>query len=356
MGARIVCDSASGESSTRVRVVVPLREAGNYFFIFMLALACELVPWQAGAAARSGEPVHVMRVAMTTLSSSQSPMQTLDGPASAVSPGFVHTSVRAPRDPRQAVSVSLARLGIDQEIALNSALQRELALATERLERRRHELRFTIAILALGGLIIGLLIWMLLANRRYHRELLRLADQDGLTGLPNRRCTVEKATIALIAAADKGRPVTIALIDLDHFKSINDKYGHAVGDYVLKEFARLASGALRASDTLGRWGGEEFLLILPDVELDSAVLTIHRIRSVTAEMELPEAARGLYVSFSAGLATRTQAVQSLDEVIAAADMALYEAKNAGRNLVRLDRETYGTADSTVLQALYGTRN
>ena len=82
--------------------------------------------------------------------------------------------------------------------------------------------------------------------------------------------------------------MTIALIDLDHFKSVNDKYGHAVGDYVLKEFARLAGSALRASDTLGRWGGEEFLLILPDAELDSAVATIHRIRSATAHMELPD--------------------------------------------------------------------
>jgi diguanylate cyclase (GGDEF)-like protein len=257
------------------------------------------------------------------------------------------------RDQSQAVSVSLARLGIDQEIALNTALQRELALTTERLERRRHELRFTVAVLALGALVIGLLAWMLIANRRYHRELLRLADQDGLTGLPNRRRTAEKANLALTAAMGRCRPVTIALIDLDHFKGINDKYGHAVGDYVLKEFARLANSALRASDTLGRWGGEEFLLILPDAELDSAVLTIHRIRCVIAHMELPEAARGLQVSFSAGLATRTKAVQSLDEVIAAADVALYEAKKGGRNLVRLDRETYGAAASDVLQALYG---
>ena len=341
MSGGIICDSISGESSTPVRVAVSLwPESGNYFFCFLLALVCELVPWQAGAAARSGESVHAMP-AVTSLSSSQSLARTLDGPVPTV------------RDPGQAVSTSVARLGIDQEIALNTALQRELALTTERLERRRHELRFTIAILALGGLIIGLLIWMLLANRRFHRALLRLADQDALTGLPNRRRTAEKATIALIAATGKGRPVTIALIDLDHFKNINDKYGHAVGDYVLKEFARLASGALRASDTLGRWGGEEFLLVLPDAELDSAVLTIHRIRSVIAQMERPAGARGLQVSFSAGLATRTKAVHSLDEVIAAADVALYEAKNGGRNLVRLDRETYGAAASDVVQALYG---
>ncbi len=291
-----------------------------------------------------------MQVTKATFSSSLPLQETPNGTALIASQGLMQPPRR---DQTPAISVSLARLGIDHEIALNTALEHELALTTERLERRRHELRFTVAILALGGLVIGLLAWMLVANRRYHRELLRLADQDGLTGLPNRRRTAEKANLALTAPTAKGRPVTIALIDLDHFKNINDKYGHAVGDHVLKEFARLASAALRASDTLGRWGGEEFLLILPDTELDSAVLTIHRIRSVTAQIELPQVARGLQVSFSAGLATRTTAVQSLDEVIAAADVALYEAKNGGRNLVRLDRETYGAAASDVLQALYG---
>jgi diguanylate cyclase (GGDEF)-like protein len=299
-----------------------------------------------------------MQVAKATLSSSQSLTETLNGSASTASQGFMQPPLVGPgRDRAQTASVSLARLGIDQEIALNTALERELALTTERLERRRHELRFTVAVLALGGIVIGLLAWMLIANRRYHRELLRLADQDSLTGLPNRRRTAEKATLALTAATGKRRPVvTIALIDLDHFKSVNDKYGHAVGDYVLKEFARLASGALRGTDTLGRWGGEEFLLILPDAELESAIGTIQRIRSATAHMKLPETARGLHVSFSTGLATRTRAVRSLDEVIAAADVALYEAKNRGRNLVCIDRETYRAAASDVLQTLYGGGN
>ena len=257
------------------------------------------------------------------------------------------------RDRAQQAAVATARLDTDREIARNAVLQRELALTTERLVRRRQELRFTVTIIALGGFLMALLAWMLIANLRYRRELLRLAEQDSLTGLPNRRRTAEKATNALTSATARLRPVTIALIDLDHFKSINDHYGHAVGDHVLKEFARLTGSVLRASDTLGRWGGEEFLLILPDTELDCAVATIHHMRSATANMQLPDTARGLHVSFSAGLATRTQAVQSLDEVVAAADVALYEAKNGGRNLVRLDHETYRAAASSVLRALYG---
>jgi diguanylate cyclase (GGDEF)-like protein len=253
----------------------------------------------------------------------------------------------------QQVAVATARFDTDREIERNAALQRELALSTERLERRRQELRWTVVIIALSGLVIALLAWLLNANLRYRRELLRLANQDVLTGLPNRRRATELATEALSSAAAEHRAVTIALIDLDHFKSINDRYGHAIGDQVLKEFARRARKVLRTFDTLGRWGGEEFLLILPNTALDAAVPVIHRMRSATADIQLPQTAHGLQVSFSAGLATRSKHVQSLNEIIASADAALYEAKNAGRNLVRLDHETYQAAASGVVRALYG---
>ena len=205
---------------------------------------------------------------------------------------------------------------------------------------------------ALSGLGTALLAWMLIANLRYRRDLVRLAEQDSLTGLPNRRRTGEIATTALSSATIRHQPVTIALIDLDHFKHINDRCGHLLGDQVLKEFAQLTRKVLRTSDTLGRWGGEEFLLILPNAPLDTALSIVNRMRSAMAEIQLPEMARGGQVSFSAGLATRTKNDQSLNEVIAAADAALYEAKNGGRNLVRLDHETYRVAASRVLRALY----
>jgi diguanylate cyclase (GGDEF)-like protein len=239
----------------------------------------------------------------------------------------------------------------DREIALNAALERELALTSERLQYRKRELRWMVSIIALTGVVLALLTWMLVTNVRHRRELLMLAEQDGLTGLPNRRRTAEKATAALAAAALGHRPLTLALIDLDHFKRINDRCGHAVGDHVLKEFARLSRGALRAADTLGRWGGEEFLLVLPDTQIDSAVAIIRRMQSALVDVQLPEAVRDLSVSFSAGLVTRTTHTQSLEEVIACADVALYEAKNGGRNLLRIDRETRRAAKSAVLQAL-----
>jgi len=256
-------------------------------------------------------------------------------------------------DRTQQVAVLRARFDTDHEIERNATLERELALSTERLQLRKQELRWTVVIIALAAFILVMLTGMLIANRRHRRELLRLARLDGLTGLPNRRRTGELATAAISSAAVAARPVTVALIDLDHFKVINDRCGHAVGDHVLTEFARLGRDVLRASDTLGRWGGEEFLLILPDTGLDTALTVIQRMRSKAATVQLPATARGLQVSFSAGLATRTKIVQSLNEIVASADAALYEAKNGGRNLIRLDRDTYRTAESNVLRALYG---
>jgi diguanylate cyclase (GGDEF)-like protein len=247
---------------------------------------------------------------------------------------------------------SAASLDADPEAVHIAALQRELAFTSERLKYRRRELRWTVAIIALAGIVVALLVWMLRVNLRHRRELLRLAEQDSLTGLPNRRCAAERASAALASSAVSSRPVTIALIDLDHFKSINDRCGHAVGDRVLQEFTRRARDVLRATDMLGRWGGEEFLLVLPDTDIERAVTTIHRIRAAMTDFQLPETGRGLRVSFSAGLATRTTSAQSPDEVIASADAALYEAKNGGRNLVRLDHETFRAAASEILRTLY----
>jgi diguanylate cyclase (GGDEF)-like protein len=246
---------------------------------------------------------------------------------------------------------AVVRLNEEREIARNALLQRELALTSERLRHRREELRWMLGIVALAGVIVALLTWLLIANGRHRRELSRMAHQDALTGLPNRRSTSEQAAAALASAGASNRPVTIALIDLDRFKSINDRCGHAVGDRVLQEFARLAREILRVTDTLGRWGGEEFLLILPETALDEAVTIINRMREATAVIQLPETARGLSVSFSAGLATRSTDAQPVHDVIASADAALYEAKSGGRNLLRLDRETHQGATSGVLQSL-----
>ena len=236
---------------------------------------------------------------------------------------------------REQAAALRARFETDHELERNAALQRELADARERAAHERAEIRSIAIAGSAGAVIIALLSYSLVTNLRYRRELVRLAEQDSLTGLPNRRRTAELAAAALESARDTQSPLTVALIDLDRFKAINDRAGHAAGDYVLKEFGRAGREALRASDILGRWGGEEFLLVMRDTTLDTALAGVERLRELAARIVLPEACAALRVTLSAGLATSGAGVWTLDDLIARADTALYEAKHEGRDLVRV---------------------
>ena len=241
-----------------------------------------------------------------------------------------------------------------KEIARNAVLQEQLNKTQERATRQTETLRWVAAADTAGVLVIALLSYILISALRHRRQLMRLAAEDNLTGMPNRGRTVELATAALEAAAAQNRPLTVAIIDLDHFKTINDRCGHATGDHVLREFARISRGSLRSADVLGRWGGEEFLLILPDTTLDAALASVERLRVLALAIRIPgadEEEAPLRVTFSAGLATTAEGPRSLDEIIARADAALYEAKNEGRDLVRIDRESYQTASTGVRRAL-----
>jgi diguanylate cyclase (GGDEF)-like protein len=193
-----------------------------------------------------------------------------------------------------------------------------------------------------GVLVIALLIYFLVTNLRFRQQLVRLASTDGLTGLPNRRRTVELASAALTEANATQQPLTIAIIDMDHFKFINDRCGHATGDYVLKEFARMGRDSLRAGDVLGRWGGEEFLLVMPEATADVAITALERLRTLVFGIVLPPSGAGLRVTLSAGLAMNEKPTRSLDELVARADAALYVAKNDGRDLVRFAEERFLT--------------
>jgi diguanylate cyclase (GGDEF)-like protein len=241
-----------------------------------------------------------------------------------------------------------ARFKTDQEIERNASLQRELALTRERSERQRATLRWIAVASIASMLVIVLLTWVLVANLRFRRQLVRLAGEDSLTGLPNRGRTAELAAEALAQAQAAQRPLTIALLDMDRFKEVNDRFGHAAGDYVLKEFARVSRLAIRARDILGRWGGEEFLLVLPDVTLDAAVASVERLRTLAGAIELKDPWQDVHVSFSAGLAVNGDGVRTLDDLIGLADAALYQAKHDGRDLVRI-------ADGGELGLSSGTR-
>ncbi|MGH8298856.1 MAG: GGDEF domain-containing protein [Steroidobacteraceae bacterium] len=245
------------------------------------------------------------------------------------------------------------RFVAEQEIARNAVLQHQLELSRQRATRQTETLRWVAVAGTAGVLVIALLSYILITNLRHRRALIRLAREDNLTGMPNRGRTMELATAALESATAEARPLTIAILDLDHFKAVNDRCGHAAGDFVLREFARVSRGSLRAADALGRWGGEEFLLIHPDTTLDAALASVERLRALALAIQVPSPNDDppMRITFSAGLATTADGARSLDEIIARADAALYEAKNEGRDLVRIDRESYQTASTAVRRAL-----
>jgi len=244
-----------------------------------------------------------------------------------------------------------ARFETDREIERNASLKRELESSQEQSTRQAQRLRWNSVVVVAGVWIIALLIYFLLANRSYRAQLVKLASQDPLTGLPNRRHTLELAVAALETARDSKQPLTIALIDMDHFKEINDRCGHAAGDHVLTEFARAGREALRANDILGRWGGEEFLLVMPETPVEYAISSLERLRTLVFGIRLPPSGSGMRVSLSAGLASLDDSVKSLEDLIARADAALYAAKNEGRDLIRLAEIDFETASTGVRRAL-----
>jgi diguanylate cyclase (GGDEF)-like protein len=157
-----------------------------------------------------------------------------------------------------------------------------------------------------------------------------LARQDELTGLPNRRHALEMMAYEERRAARELVRPSVCLLDIDHFKAVNDTYGHPAGDDVLRLVARNAPNALRTPDLMARWGGEEFLLVMPQTSADAAVLVIERLRVALAQPHLWNAHPHLQVTFSAGVAIQHEG-ESMEETVARADAALYKAKQSGRN-------------------------
>ena len=172
----------------------------------------------------------------------------------------------------------------------------------------------------------------LVANEAARQKLELLANRDGLTGLTNRRHFMLLAEQELARAQRYRRSLTVGMADLDHFKRLNDTYGHAAGDAVLKTFAALVADTLRQSDLSCRYGGEEFAFLFPEVGIDEAVRLAERLRERFSELEvhLPDG-RLVSVTLSMGLADAT--LLPLEGALKRADEALYEAKRCGRNRI-----------------------
>lgn len=177
----------------------------------------------------------------------------------------------------------------------------------------------------------------------------RLATIDPLTGIPNRQAVLSRLEQEIVRAARYHRPLSVALVDLDHFKRLNDTHGHAAGDAVLRHVGHLLSASVRSVDIAGRYGGEEFLVVLPETDADAAAALAEKLRRAVAgsEVTLPGGERTT-VTLSAGVAGGLGHHLGLDALVRDADAALYSAKALGRDQVYVFRETGD--DGTVRRA------
>jgi diguanylate cyclase (GGDEF)-like protein len=171
-------------------------------------------------------------------------------------------------------------------------------------------------------------------NARLFDEVQRLATLDGLTGTHNRRHFMELAQLQFESARRFAQPLTAIMIDVDRFKEVNDTFGHAVGDEVLRTVAERVRRTLRAVDILGRTGGEEFAVLLPGTARDSASAVLaERIRRAVGDEPVPTQAGAVRVTISLGVASAGPDCPDLAALLRAADSALYDAKESGRNRV-----------------------
>ncbi len=204
----------------------------------------------------------------------------------------------------------------------------------------------------------------LLARMRLHLKIKRLQDElrekndvlsamsttDHLTSLRTRRYLGEVLAVEVLRAKRYGSPLTVIMADLDHFKSVNDTYGHATGDIVLKGASEVLRDNLRATDVAARWGGEEFLVVLPETDLDGGTLWAERWRGGIEQSDFESSdGRHLKVTLSVGVAAYEPSIANAEVLIDVADKALYRAKEGGRNQVVVQEPSGDAASGEQLE-------
>jgi diguanylate cyclase (GGDEF)-like protein len=165
-----------------------------------------------------------------------------------------------------------------------------------------------------------------------YQRIEELAELDELTGAHNRRCIMRVLDAEIEKSRRTSKTCAIALIDLDWFKRINDAHGHPIGDEVLRTFAITIFANIRPTDSFGRYGGEEFLLVMPDTTTDVAQRMLERLRGIVADLDWSAFSPGLHVTISAGV-TALRDIDTADTFLARVDSALYSAKAQGRNRI-----------------------
>jgi len=171
------------------------------------------------------------------------------------------------------------------------------------------------------------------ARKLLEENLTRQAMTDPLTELSNRRAFMEAVERELAGALRYRRPLVLAMLDIDHFKKINDQHGHDIGDAVLRSLAQITNSAMRSSDLVARLGGEEFAVLMPETEIDAATYALNRLRQRLMSQPVVVAGTEIRFSVSIGVAAASGTDGSVEGLLRSADEALYSAKNAGRNQV-----------------------
>lgn len=236
--------------------------------------------------------------------------------------------------PLQDQRLLVARHGFD---AQRSTLENSRLIAVRRLQSQqlgalRQARLWQRGALVLGVLLATVLASLLLRQLRHAQRLRRMGLTDELTGLPNRRAIEQLAAQALARHRRHGQPLTVLMLDIDHFKQINDRLGHAAGDAVLIRVAQACAGAIRQHDKVGRVGGEEFLIVLPGSRDADARQVAERLRTAVQQLRFDDLHAGVQVTVSIGLA-QAEAHCTLPALLHRADTALYRAKRLGRNRI-----------------------
>jgi diguanylate cyclase (GGDEF)-like protein len=206
----------------------------------------------------------------------------------------------------------LATIAFAGSLVLLLWLEKQQLLLTGKLTDRDHQLQKTLA------------------------ELEKLVTTDALTDLPNRRSFFSRLQSEFIRSARYGRPLTVIMLDLDHFKNVNDTYGHMVGDAVLRHLSAIMRSCVREADMIARYGGEEFVILLPETEREGAAYIAERVRfDVDATPFCHESGENIHVTVSLGVAciAAGEEIADIDKLLQNADEALYKAKNHGRNCI-----------------------
>ncbi|MEO7936161.1 MAG: GGDEF domain-containing protein [Dokdonella sp.] len=175
--------------------------------------------------------------------------------------------------------------------------------------------------------------FLLMCGERMNKDLVRLATLDPLTGVFNRRTMTDLANKAIAASKRHGRPLSLLILDIDHFKRINDQFGHEAGDLALCRFVELLAAVKREADVIARIGGEEFAMILPDANEAAALASAERLRECLSNSDFMVSGWPVPLQASIGVGTLGPAISDLETLLREADRAMYEAKRNGRNRV-----------------------